>query len=89
MHRAGASRYRGPALVRNDQQAYPILVGEGTAQRVPRLDQPHTVLKPLGSFLLASLRQGTKVYTPKHSMQATAAAEQANLEYLKHKSFST
>lgn len=70
--------------------AYPILVGEGTAQRVPpRLDQPHTVLKPLGSFLLASLRQGTKVYTPKHSMQATAAAEQANLEYLKHKSFST
>lgn len=70
--------------------AYPILVGEGAAQQVlPRIDQPQSMLKPLGSFLLPGLSQGTKVYTPKHAMQINVATDLANLEYLRQKSFST
>ncbi len=78
--------------VMTNDLAYPILIGEGTAKHIntfPRIDQPQALLKPLGNFLLPTLRQGIKIYTPKHSLEISTAAELANLEYLKQKSFTT
>lgn len=66
--------------------AYPVLVGQGTAQRLPaRLDQPDTVLKPLGNFLLPGLRNSSKIYTLRGLLQPHTPAEQQNLDYLHQK----
>lgn len=64
--------------------SYPVLVGEGAAQHLPpKLDQPETMLKPLGSFLLPGLRQGTKIYTPKRMLEPDGVTEQENLHYIR------
>lgn len=64
--------------------SYPVLVGQGAAHHLPpQLDQPETILKPLGSFLLPGLRQGTKIYTPKQMLEPNSFAEQENLQYIR------
>lgn len=64
--------------------SYPVLVGQGAARHLtPQLDQPETILKPLGSFLLPGLRQGTKIYTPKQILEPNSIAEQENLQYIR------
>lgn len=64
--------------------SYPVLVGQGAAHHLPpQLDQPETILKPLGSFLLPGLRQGTKIYTPKQMLESNSLAEQENLQYIR------
>lgn len=65
--------------------AYPVLVGQEAAGRIPaRLDQPNSVLKPLGSFLLPGLRHSGKIYTLRHLLQPNTALDQQTLDYLNH-----
>ncbi|MBI5275316.1 MAG: adenylate/guanylate cyclase domain-containing protein [Burkholderiales bacterium] len=63
--------------------AYPVLVGSETAQRVGvPFEQSELALKPLGQFLLAGLRHGTKVFTLRSLLQPGSDAEQQSLRYL-------
>lgn len=65
--------------------AYPVLVGQEAAQRIPaRLDQPDSVLKPLGSFLLPGLRHSGKIHTLRHLLQPNTPLDQQTLDYLNH-----
>lgn len=63
--------------------AYPVLVGPTAAERIgPQFDQASLALKPLGSFLLAGLQQGCKVFTLRTLLQPGSPAEQSTLHYL-------
>ena len=63
--------------------AYPVLVGGETAERVGvPFEHSELALKPLGQFLLAGLRQGTKVFTLRSLLQQGSDAEQQTLRYL-------
>ena len=63
--------------------AYPLLMGQGLAQRLGVQDESeHLAIKPLGSFLLQGLLRPGHVYTLRHLLQPGGAAEQRTLLYL-------
>lgn len=63
--------------------AYPVLVGQATAQRMgPQFDQAKLALKPLGSFLLPGLQHSCKVFTLRTLLQPGSPAERSTLHYL-------
>jgi adenylate cyclase len=67
--------------------AYPVLVGGETAERVGvPFEHGELALKPLGQFLLAGLRHGTKVFTLRSLLQPGSDAEQQTLRYLRQQS---
>lgn len=63
--------------------AYPVLVGQTTAQRMgPQFEQAKLALKPLGSFLLPGLQHSCKVFTLRTLLQPGSPAERSTLHYL-------